>query len=92
MPNRFALWKGIEVGLQLLGLDTVIAGEPFECGLRFAQCAVELGAIACRKDCSLPHRLAQSQLRKRRSKALGVKRHSLAYREGSGLVIQSERE
>ena len=92
MPHRFALREGIEVGLQFLGLDAVIAGEPLECGLRLAERAVNLCAIAGRKDCSLPDRLAQSQLRKRRSKALGVKRHSLAYRKGSGLVIQSERE
>ena len=92
MPNRFALREGIEVGLQLLWLDAVIAGEPFECGLRFAQCAVKLGAVARRKDRSLPDWLTQSQLRKRRSEALGVKCHALAYRKGSGLVIQSERE
>jgi len=37
VPNRFALWEGIEVGLELLGLDAVIAGEPFECCLRLAR-------------------------------------------------------
>jgi len=92
VSNRFALRKGIEVRLQLLGLDAVIAGEPLECGLRLAQRAVKLGAIACRKDCSLPDRLAQGQLRKRRFKALGVKRHALANRKRSGLVVQPERE
>ncbi len=92
MPNRLALREGIEVGLQFLGLDAVIAGEPLECGLRLTQRAVNLRAIAGREDRGLPDWLAQCQLRKRRSKALGMKRYSLAYRERSGLVIQSERE
>src|SRR5438552_43589 len=74
VPNRFALREGIEVGPQFLGLDAMIACEPLESGLRLAQRAVNLGAIAGRKDCSLPDRLAESQLRERRSKALGVKR------------------
>src|SRR2546430_12536251 len=75
VPNRFALREGIEVGLQFLGLYAVIAGEPFECGLRLAQRAVNLRAIAGRQDGCLSDRLAQSQLSQGRSKALGVKRH-----------------
>src|SRR5882672_4827777 len=88
----FAVGEGVEIGLQLLWLDAVVAGEPLERGLRFAQRAVELGAIAGRKDCNFLDRFAQSQFRKRRSKALGLKHHSLADRERSGLVVQSEGE
>src|SRR6267154_1112255 len=92
VPHRFAVREGVEIRLQLLRLDAVIAGEPLERGLRFAQRTVELGAIARRKDCDFLDRLALSQLRKRRSKAIGLKHHPLADRKRSGLEVQSEGE
>ena len=91
MPHGFTLGESVEVGLELLGLHAVVAGEPLERRI-WVPGTVDLGAIAGRKNCRLPDRLVPRQFRKSGAKALGVERHALANRERSGLVVQSQRK
>src|SRR5262249_5238877 len=86
------LRQGVEIGLELLEIYAVISGEPLERGLRLSERAIELGAIAGRKNCRFLDRFALYQLREGGSQALGVERHALANRQRRGLVGQNQRE
>ena len=90
--HRLLLRQLVEIGLDLLRLQAVVAGHPVHRRARLLGVAIDLGAVAGRDDRRLLHRAAVHQVAQRPDQALGVKHHLLAHRQRGGLVVDAESE
>jgi len=92
VADGLALRQCIDVGLDDATLDRVVLGQPLDGVLRIVCRAVDLGAVAGRKDGHLPRDAGTRQVRQRMVKPVGVERHLLAHGERSRMVVDAERK